>query len=73
MIKLLILIVIVVVVLGYFGFSVEGILKSPQVMTNLEFIKNLGLDIFHYVVNHMLEGIKKLLTFITSSYTKATN
>ncbi|MEK7574716.1 MAG: hypothetical protein AAB511_00590 [Patescibacteria group bacterium] len=46
-IKIIILIVIVLVLLGYFGFDVKNILKSPVVIDNLNFVWDIVIDLWH--------------------------
>jgi len=51
-IKLIIILVIMLIVLGYFGFNVEKIIKSPMVSGNLNYVWDLTLDFW----NNFLKG-----------------
>lgn len=71
MVKLILIIVIAVIILGYFGFSVEGIISSPQVQSNLVYIKKIGLTIFHFLVEEGKQAFTVVATFISELITKA--
>ncbi len=46
-VKLIIIIVIALIVLGYFGFNVADIIKSPTVDSNLSWGKSLVLTVWN--------------------------
>lgn len=46
-IKTIILIVIALIVLGYFGFSLRDIIKSPTVHDNLQYFKEIVVDVWN--------------------------
>ncbi|MSR78579.1 MAG: hypothetical protein EXS59_00320 [Candidatus Taylorbacteria bacterium] len=64
-IKLIIVIVIALIVLGYFGFSISDILKSPSVSNNLNYAWGLAMTVwqkflmvpFKYVWNNIVVGM----------------
>ena len=52
LIKTIIIIVIALIVLGYFGFNIEDIIKSPNVQSNL----NASWDFVQKIWNNYLAG-----------------
>lgn len=46
-VQLIVMLVIVLIVLGYFGFNIEKILKSPMVSGNLSYVWNLAVTFWN--------------------------
>ena len=64
-IKMILLIVVVLIILGYFGFNVEDIVKSPTVQKNLHYVWNFVSNFwdkylvgtFSFIWNKIIIGI----------------
>lgn len=68
-IKLVVLLVIGLVVLGYFGFDMENIVKSPTVSGNLHYAWNLAVAFWNNFLMTPASWIwDKLHGFLPNSY-----
>jgi hypothetical protein len=63
----ILIIIAVVIVLGYFGFDLRGILESPQVQENLQYVWNIVKPPIIWVWN-LIEAVWNAVVSIPDSF-----